>query len=136
MWEEVPGPFTFEEPSTRGLRTMATAYFFPTIVRLAIGLMAGRVTAQHFLLAYGAILASFICYSVRLAVTQHRLSLSAEAVDLAEARFRSLFANNPQPIWVFDLESLSIVEVNAAAEREYGYSREEFLKLLICDLRV
>jgi PAS domain-containing protein len=30
---------------------------------------------------------------------------------------------------VFDLESLKILEVNAAAEREYGYSRDEFLKM-------
>ncbi len=135
-WEEVPGPSAFEEPSTRGLRVMASAYFLPTVVPLAIVLMAGRVTARHFYIAYGAILTSFICYSVRLAVTQHRLSISAEAVDLAEARFRSLFAQNPQPVWVFDLESLRILEVNAAAEREYDYSRQEFLEMRVSDLRV
>ena len=135
-WEETPGPSAFEEPSTRGLRVMASAYFLPTIVPLAIVLMAGNVTARHFYIAYGAILASFICYSVRLAVTQHRLSISSEAVDLAEARFRSLFAQNPQPVWVFDLESLRILEVNAAAEREYDYSRQEFLQMRVSDMRV
>ena len=135
-WEELPGPSAFEEPSSRGLRVMASAFLLPTIVPLAIVLMAGRVTARHFYIAYGAILASFICYSVRLAVTQHRLSVSSEAVDLAEARFRSLFAQNPQPVWVFDLESLRILEVNAAAEREYDYSRREFLEMRVSDLRV
>jgi PAS domain S-box-containing protein len=135
-WEEMPGPSAFEEPSTKGLRVMASAYFLPTIVPVAIVLMAGRVTARHFYIAYGAILASFICYSVRLAVTQHRLSISSEAVDVAEARFRALFSQNPQPIWVFDLESLAILEVNLAAEREYGYSREEFLRMRVSDLRV
>src|SRR5882724_1147979 len=135
-WEERLGPSSIEEPSTKDWRVMASAYFLPTIVPLAIVLMAGRVTSRHFYIAYSAILASFVCYSVRLAVTQHRLSISSEAVNLAEARFRSLFAQNPQPIWVFDLESLNILEVNAAAEREYGYSRDEFLKMKVSDLRV
>ena len=136
VWEELPGPATFDERAIHGLRTMASAYLFPTIVPLAIVLLAGKVTAHYFSVAYGAILASFICYSVRLAVTQHRLSISSEAFDLAEARFRALFAQNPQPIWVFDLESLRILEVNAAAQREYDYSREEFLALRVSDIRV
>jgi PAS domain S-box-containing protein len=136
VWEESPGPSAFDESSNSGLRVMVSAYLLPTIVPLAIVLMAGRVTARHFYIAYGTILASFICYSVRLAVTQHRLSISAEAVDLAEARFRALFAQNPQPIWVFDIDSLLIREVNAAAEREYGYSRDEFLNMRVSDLRV
>src|SRR5438270_1404509 len=136
VWEELPGPSAFDESSSRGLRVMVSAYLLPTIVPLAIVLMAGRVTAIHFYLAYGTILASFTCYSVRLAVTQHRLSISSEAVDLAEARFRALFAQNPQPIWVFDVDSLIIREVNIAAEREYGYSRDEFLTMRVSDQRV
>jgi two-component system cell cycle sensor histidine kinase/response regulator CckA len=135
-WQESERPSAFDDPATKGFKVMASAYLFPTIVPLVIVLMAGRVTMQHFFPAYITILASFVCYSARLAVTQHRLTVSAEAVDLAEARFRSLFAQNPQPVWVFDLESLRILEVNAAAEREYDYSRQEFLEMRLSDLRV
>jgi PAS domain S-box-containing protein len=39
------------------------------------------------------------------------------------------------PKWVYDLETLRFVEVNEAAVRHYGYSREEFLELTIADIR-
>jgi two-component system cell cycle sensor histidine kinase/response regulator CckA len=38
-------------------------------------------------------------------------------------------------MWVFDLESLAFLEINAAAIQHYGYSREEFLKLTLADIR-
>lgn len=52
-----------------------------------------------------------------------------------ERQYRLLFERNPMPFWVFDLETLRFLEVNAAAERHYGYSREEFLSMSIMDIR-
>jgi PAS domain S-box-containing protein len=49
--------------------------------------------------------------------------------------FKVLFASNPQPMWVYDLETLQFVEVNAAAVHKYGYSRAEFLAMRITDIR-
>jgi len=49
--------------------------------------------------------------------------------------FRMLFAANPQPMWVADRETLRFVEVNEAATRLYGYSRDEFLRMTTQDLR-
>jgi len=46
-----------------------------------------------------------------------------------------LFANNPLPMWVYDLETLQFLEVNLAAVTQYGYSREEFLAMRITDVR-
>ncbi|MDD5141058.1 MAG: PAS domain S-box protein [Verrucomicrobiales bacterium] len=53
----------------------------------------------------------------------------------SEKQYRLLFHGNPNPMWVFDLESLKFLEVNEAAIRQYGYSREEFLGMTITDLR-
>lgn len=53
----------------------------------------------------------------------------------SEERYRSLFANNPNPMWVFDLATLQFLDVNAAAAEKYGYSREEFLRMSILDIR-
>ena len=53
----------------------------------------------------------------------------------SEDRFDVLFEQNPLPFWVFDVASLRILEVNAAAMRAYGYTREEFLAMSILDLR-
>jgi two-component system, cell cycle sensor histidine kinase and response regulator CckA len=52
-----------------------------------------------------------------------------------DAGFRTLFLHNPKPMWVFDLQTLQFLEVNEAAIRHYGYSREEFLGMLLSDLR-
>jgi PAS domain S-box-containing protein len=58
-----------------------------------------------------------------------------EALRHSEERYRLLFARNPQPMWVFDLETLAFLEVNEAAIHHYGYSREEFLAMTIKDIR-
>jgi len=60
----------------------------------------------------------------------------AEAKLLAsEQRFRELFTKIPLPAWVCDLETLKFLEVNDAAVKRYGYSRNEFLSLRITDIR-
>jgi PAS domain S-box-containing protein len=48
--------------------------------------------------------------------------------------YQHLFDANPQPLWVYDTETLHIVAVNDAALHQYGYSREEFLNLAMSDL--
>jgi diguanylate cyclase (GGDEF)-like protein/PAS domain S-box-containing protein len=53
----------------------------------------------------------------------------------SETSFRLLFAANPQPMWVYDANSLEFLEVNDAAVRHYGYSRDKFLSLDISDIR-
>jgi two-component system, cell cycle sensor histidine kinase and response regulator CckA len=53
----------------------------------------------------------------------------------AEERRRLLFDSNPQPMWIFDVETLEFLAVNDAAVRHYGYSRDEFLGMTIMDVR-
>jgi PAS domain S-box-containing protein len=53
-----------------------------------------------------------------------------------EERHRSWFVHNPLPMWIFDSETLRFVEVNEAAVRQYGYSRQEFLAMTIKDIRL
>jgi len=58
-----------------------------------------------------------------------------EELRRSEQRYHLLFDSNPQPMWVFDLETLAFLEVNEAAIRHYGYMREEFLAMTIRDIR-
>jgi PAS domain S-box-containing protein len=60
---------------------------------------------------------------------------SEEQLRVAQKQFRLLFDSNPIPVWVYDLETLAIVDVNAIAVGRYGYSRDEFLRLKITDIR-
>ncbi len=57
-----------------------------------------------------------------------RLKLQAE-------QYRLLFETNPNPMWVYDARNLQILAVNQAAISQYAYSRDEFLRLTINDLR-
>jgi PAS domain S-box-containing protein len=50
-------------------------------------------------------------------------------------RYRVLFESSPLPLWVYDLETLRILDVNEVACRKYGYTRDEFLALTIRDIR-
>src|SRR5260370_11157602 len=50
-------------------------------------------------------------------------------------RYLSLFILNPEPMWVYDVETLQILDVNEAALQHYGYSRLEFHALTVKDLR-
>jgi PAS domain S-box-containing protein len=45
------------------------------------------------------------------------------------------FENHPDPMWVYDLDSLRLLAVNDTALRKYGYAREEFLAMRISDIR-
>ncbi|MCC6804171.1 MAG: PAS domain S-box protein, partial [Anaerolineae bacterium] len=60
---------------------------------------------------------------------------SEQQVMDREAHFRHLFANNPLPMWVNDRDTLAFLDVNEAACQHYGYSRDEFLRMRIIDIR-
>jgi PAS domain S-box-containing protein len=49
--------------------------------------------------------------------------------------YKLMFEANPQPMWIYDLETLAFLEVNNSAVEQYGYSREEFLKMTLRDIR-
>ena len=57
------------------------------------------------------------------------------ALRESEEHYRLLFDSIPHPVWVFDLGTLAIRDVNQAAIRKYGYSKEEFRSITIKDLR-
>jgi diguanylate cyclase (GGDEF)-like protein/PAS domain S-box-containing protein len=52
-----------------------------------------------------------------------------EQLHASEQRYRLLFDESPKPIYAFDLQTLKFVNVNEAALRHYGYTRQEFLDL-------
>lgn len=60
----------------------------------------------------------------------------AEAMlAVREQEYQLVFDANPQPMWVYDTETLRFLEVNDAAARVYGYSRTEFLSMTIAEIR-
>ena len=58
-----------------------------------------------------------------------------QAIRDSEEKYRYLFDNNPALIFIWDLETYDIMEVNRTAEEEYGYSRNELLNMKVMALR-
>jgi PAS domain S-box-containing protein len=71
-------------------------------------------------------------------VELHREITARRALEISlrnsEEGYRELFESNPTPMWVWDIASLEILEVNDAAIRAYGYSRDEFIKMKLTDV--
>ncbi len=59
---------------------------------------------------------------------------SAPSVQ-SEETYRLLFEHNPHPMWVCETQHLRYLAANEAAVRHYGYSREEFLRMTLKDIR-
>lgn len=52
----------------------------------------------------------------------------------SEKRYKDIFQLNPQPMWIYDTQSLQFLDINPAAINHYGYSKEEFLSITIRDI--
>src|SRR5438093_1450170 len=129
-------PAAYREAHERGLARFRETGEGPVLNR-RIGLSAVRRNGTEF--------------PVELAITPVRLKGSTvfsaflrditdqkradEARRQSEASFRLLFASNPLPMWVYDTATLQFLEVNDAAVSHYGYSRDEFLRMRITDIR-
>ena len=61
--------------------------------------------------------------------------LITEEIKVVEHTSNRSFESNPIPQWLYDTKTLKFLNVNSAAINKYGYSREEFLKITIKDIR-
>ena len=59
---------------------------------------------------------------------------SEETILASEEKYRQIFYKNPYPTWIYDLDSLLIVEVNDAALEKYGFDKNEFQRLTMKNL--
>ena len=58
-----------------------------------------------------------------------------EQLSRSEEEYRSLFDMHPNPVWVYDLETLRFLAANEATVRRYGWSRQELASMTIADIR-
>ncbi|WP_395055525.1 PAS domain S-box protein [Polaromonas sp.] len=63
-----------------------------------------------------------------------RRKLAEQALINSEQRYAALFESAPVAMWIVDMQTLGFLAVNEAALGNYGYSRDEFLRLAISDI--
>lgn len=94
-------------------------------VSFAIGLFKGIV----FVLLSGGFIGVLLFYH------RGKITKSKEIMDTMQRRYQALFEKSPVPMWVYDPETFEFLEVNEAAEKQYGYSRKEFLAMTTLEIR-
>jgi two-component system cell cycle sensor histidine kinase/response regulator CckA len=72
---------------------------------------------------------------LRGSAAEAKVETLSAVVEQSEARYRMLFEDNPCPMWVYDYDTLAIVEANDNAAGQYGYSRDELCRMSLRDLR-
>lgn len=58
-----------------------------------------------------------------------------QSLQKSEKKYRDIFNLSPQPMFLIDVQSRTIRDVNEAAIQQYGYTKEEFLRLHLKDIR-
>lgn len=103
---------------------------FPLVVVVGLSereLLAGwNRTARIEALAAILFVAAIVILASSLIAQFRRREALAGALTAGERRYRYLFDANPQPMWLRDIETRRLIDVNQAAAALYGYSREEF----------
>jgi PAS domain S-box-containing protein len=77
-------------------------------------------------LGFVAIIAIVLYFQIR---KQQKKILSSEE------QYRNLFERSPNPMWIFNVDTLRFIKVNKAAIKLYGYSESEFLSMTVKDIR-
>jgi PAS domain S-box-containing protein len=71
-------------------------------------------------------------FGIHQDVTERKLS--EIALEKSEEKYRNLFRLSPTPMWVYEVDTLQFLDVNEAAIKHFGYSKEEFLSMTIRDI--
>ncbi|MBU0464346.1 MAG: PAS domain S-box protein, partial [Proteobacteria bacterium] len=69
-----------------------------------------------------------------LELQDKELSTLYDKYKKSEEKYRSLFNNNPNPIFIIDHQTLEILDVNRRVEEEYGYTKTELLGSSFLDI--
>jgi PAS domain S-box-containing protein len=96
-----------------------------------LGLKAIQAGAQDYLIK-GQFTDHELFKTIQFAIQRHSLRRN---LSLTREEYEELFDTNPQPSFVWDLESQAILKVNRRFCEVYGYSPEEAAELTLQDIR-
>lgn len=69
-----------------------------------------------------------------LELQDRELSTLYDKYKKSEEKYRSLFNNNPNPIFIIDRKTFEILDVNHRVEEEYGFSKSDLLGTPFLDM--
>ncbi|MGH9520058.1 MAG: PAS domain-containing protein, partial [Terriglobales bacterium] len=122
-------------------RVLPITFVFPALfVGLAALRQHGQTWAQLGVwLVVLAVIVFGAALFVLIASALDRMDAVRETAEqelrAAAQRYRRLFDENPQPMWLLEVESLRFIGVNGATSGLYEYGPDEFSSLTVQDLR-
>jgi PAS domain S-box-containing protein len=103
-------------------------------IKLFHSLLIGQFTVGEWL----TVNANLIFLNIVCVLLIHYIFNSLQSTilskDQLQSDYKDIFDLSPIPMFLFDVTSLQFLNVNEAAIRHYGYSREEFLNTTITDI--
>jgi PAS domain S-box-containing protein len=64
-----------------------------------------------------------------------QIKQSHKAQQESQFLYQNLFEHNPLSMWIFDVDTFEFLDVNQAAITLYGYTKDEFLRKTILEIR-
>jgi two-component system cell cycle sensor histidine kinase/response regulator CckA len=125
---ETPGLTLLAVAITQAL-TMRLGPALLGIVIAGIGLTIIRTPDSA--VAHIVRIAVFVLLAGAVAAVRHGRRRTLEASE----QYQMLFDRSPMPMWMYDDETLAFLAVNQAAIDTYGYTREEFARMTLRDIR-
>lgn len=83
---------------------------------------------------YAYVLATGVLLYVAIRALYSRQRRTQQQLARSERAYRTMFDNNPNPMFVYDSSTLQFLAVNRAAVSKYGYTRAELLTKALCDI--
>ena len=124
-----------EDDSDRFALHTVTGLVLPAIATISsLVILVGASWFDVGPVAIAAATLALILLGIRLAF-RPALRIAREQLRASEARYRSLFEGNPQPMVVYDRATLEIVDISNAMIKQYGYTREELRSMTVRDLQ-
>jgi PAS domain S-box-containing protein len=129
-----------EAAGGHGLRPARFAFLYAIGASAALAILylvvAGSDRAQWAAIAGIAIfvVVSTVGLFFALRVYVARLAASQSELLASLSRYRELFEASPDPMWVYDFDTLSFLAVNDEAVTRYGWSEAEFRTMSVADL--
>jgi PAS domain S-box-containing protein len=76
-----------------------------------------------------------ISYAVEFLQNEKERKKTEDALRKSWVRYKDLFESNPNPMWIYETDSLKFIDVNKMAIEHYGYTKSEFLSMDITKIR-
>ncbi len=80
-------------------------------------------------------MASDVSYAIEFLDNEEKRASAERELNESFKRYKELFESNPNPMLIYDADTLKFIDVNKIAIYLYEFSKEEFLSMTVKDLR-